>query len=183
MWRAIRRRARGSSGRGRKWRSTATCICAERRTIRFCWDIFTCWAGKCRSGETILRSTRGDINFANPFQLDPELNIEATSTISQYQVTINFSGRASKLALSYRSDPPLPDTDIIALLAREARERKARCGRAAVAADRTTARRRCFGGNFKRPRRANRTFISGSAISAWTRSWRGRRRNRRHRRG
>jgi translocation and assembly module TamB len=61
--------------------------------------------------------TRGDINFANPFQLDPELNIEATSTISQYQVTINFSGRASKLSLSYRSDPPLPDTDIIALLA------------------------------------------------------------------
>ena len=46
--------------------------------------------------------TRGDVNFANPFQLDPELNIEATSTISQYQVTINFSGRASKLSLSYR---------------------------------------------------------------------------------
>jgi translocation and assembly module TamB len=61
--------------------------------------------------------TRGDINFANPFQLDPELNIEATSTISQYAVTINFSGRASKLSLSYRSDPPLPDTDIVALLA------------------------------------------------------------------
>ena len=61
--------------------------------------------------------TRGDINFANPFQLDPELNIEATSTIGQYAVTINFSGRASKLSLSYRSDPPLPDTDIIALLA------------------------------------------------------------------
>ena len=61
--------------------------------------------------------TRGDINFANPFQLDPELNIEATSTISQYAVTINFSGRASKLSLSYRSDPPLPDSDIIALLA------------------------------------------------------------------
>ena len=32
-------------------------------------------------------------------------------------MTINFSGRASKLSLSYRSDPPLPDTDIIALLA------------------------------------------------------------------
>jgi translocation and assembly module TamB len=61
--------------------------------------------------------TRGDINFANPFQLDPELNIEATSTISQYAVTINFSGRASKLSLSYRSDPPLPDSDIVALLA------------------------------------------------------------------
>lgn len=61
--------------------------------------------------------TRGDINFANPFRLDPVLNVEATTTISQYQVTINFSGPASRLALTYRSDPPLPDSDIIALLA------------------------------------------------------------------
>ncbi len=61
--------------------------------------------------------TRGDINFANPFRLDPVLNVEATSVISQYQVTINFSGPASRLALNYRSDPPLPDSDIIALLA------------------------------------------------------------------
>ncbi|HKV04664.1 MAG TPA: translocation/assembly module TamB domain-containing protein [Candidatus Acidoferrales bacterium] len=61
--------------------------------------------------------TRGDINFANPFRLDPVLNVEATSTISQYQVTIDFSGPASHLALNYRSDPPLPDADIVALLA------------------------------------------------------------------
>jgi len=61
--------------------------------------------------------TRGDLNFANPFRLDPVLNVEATSVISQYQVTINFSGPASRLALNYRSDPPLPDSDIIALLA------------------------------------------------------------------
>jgi translocation and assembly module TamB len=61
--------------------------------------------------------TRGDVNFANPFRLDPVLNVEATSTIGQYQVTINFSGPASRLSLSYRSDPPLPDSDIIALLA------------------------------------------------------------------
>lgn len=61
--------------------------------------------------------TRGDINFANPFRLDPVLNVEATSTISQYQVTIDFTGPASNLALNYRSDPPLPDSNIIALLA------------------------------------------------------------------
>jgi translocation and assembly module TamB len=61
--------------------------------------------------------TRGDINFANPFRLDPVLNVEATSTISEYQVTIDFSGPASHLSLNYRSDPPLPDSDIIALLA------------------------------------------------------------------
>jgi translocation and assembly module TamB len=61
--------------------------------------------------------TRGEINFSNPFRLDPILNVEATSTISQYQVTIDFSGPASHLTLNYRSDPPLPDSDIIALLA------------------------------------------------------------------
>jgi translocation and assembly module TamB len=74
------------------------------------------------SGEMPFRGnvfdlTRGDINFSNPFRLDPVLNVEATSTINQYQVTIDFSGPASHLALNYRSDPPLPDSDIVALLA------------------------------------------------------------------
>src|SRR5712691_3212863 len=61
--------------------------------------------------------TRGDINFANPFRLDPVLNVEAATTIRQYEITLNFSGPASKLTLAYRSDPPLPSSDIIALLA------------------------------------------------------------------
>jgi translocation and assembly module TamB len=65
----------------------------------------------------VFQITRGDINFANPFRLDPEIDVEATSTISQYQVTIDFSGKASHLTLNYRSDPPLPDSDIVALLA------------------------------------------------------------------
>jgi translocation and assembly module TamB len=65
----------------------------------------------------VFEITHGDINFANPFRLDPELDVEATSTISQYRVTINFSGKASHLSLNYRSDPPLPDSDIVALLA------------------------------------------------------------------
>jgi len=61
--------------------------------------------------------TRGDINFANPFRLDPVLDVELTSTISQYQVTVDFSGPADRLSMNYRSDPPLPDSDIVALLA------------------------------------------------------------------
>ena len=61
--------------------------------------------------------SRGDINFANPFRLDPVLNIEATTTIRQYEVTLDFTGPASRLTLAYRSDPPLPSSDIIALLA------------------------------------------------------------------
>ena len=63
------------------------------------------------------RVTRGDLNFANPFQLNPDVNVEATTTIQQYEITLDFSGPANKLALAYRSDPPLPSNDIITLLA------------------------------------------------------------------
>ncbi|MBZ5700675.1 MAG: translocation/assembly module TamB domain-containing protein [Acidobacteriia bacterium] len=63
------------------------------------------------------RVTRGDLNFANPFRIDPVLNVEATTTIQQYEITLNFSGPTSKLTLAYRSDPPLPVNDIVTLLA------------------------------------------------------------------
>lgn len=63
------------------------------------------------------RLSRGDINFVNPFRLDPVMNIEATATIQNYEVTLDFTGPASHLTMSYRSDPPLPSSDIIALLA------------------------------------------------------------------
>jgi translocation and assembly module TamB len=74
------------------------------------------------SGEMQFRGnryqlSRGDINFANPFRLDPVISIEAATTIRQYEVTVNFTGAASHLTMSYRSDPPLPSSDIIALLA------------------------------------------------------------------
>jgi translocation and assembly module TamB len=68
-------------------------------------------------GGNRYRVSRGDVNFADPFRLDPVLNVEATTTIQQYEVTLNFNGPASKLTLSYRSDPPLPANDIITLLA------------------------------------------------------------------
>ena len=61
--------------------------------------------------------SRGDINFVNPFRLDPVLNIEATTTIQRYEVTVDFTGTASHLTMTYRSDPPLPSSDIISLLA------------------------------------------------------------------
>ena len=74
------------------------------------------------NGDLYLRDnhyhvTRGDLNFANPFRLNPVINVEATTTIQQYEITLNFTGEASKLSLSYRSDPPLPANDIITLLA------------------------------------------------------------------
>jgi translocation and assembly module TamB len=64
-----------------------------------------------------FRLTRGDINFANPFKLDPIIDLEAATTVQQYDVTIQLSGPGSRLQLSYHSDPPLPSSDVITLLA------------------------------------------------------------------
>jgi len=74
-------------------------------------------AGDLFFGGNRYRVSRGDINFADPFRLDPVLNVEATTTIQQYEVTLDFTGPSSKLSLAYRSDPPLPANDIITLLA------------------------------------------------------------------
>ncbi len=63
------------------------------------------------------RLTRGDMNFSNPFRLDPVIDLEATTTVQQYEVAVQLSGPSSRLTLGYRSDPPLPANDIITLLA------------------------------------------------------------------
>ena len=74
-------------------------------------------SGELYFHDSRYRVTRGDLNFANPFRMDPVISVEAATTIQQYEITLNFSGQASKMSLSYRSDPPLPPNDIITLLA------------------------------------------------------------------
>ncbi len=61
--------------------------------------------------------TRGEIIFSDPLAINPTLHIEATTTVQQYEVTLTLLGPANKLNLAYRSDPPLPPADVIALLA------------------------------------------------------------------
>ncbi|HEY3744530.1 MAG TPA: translocation/assembly module TamB domain-containing protein [Bryobacteraceae bacterium] len=60
---------------------------------------------------------RGDIRFFNPTRIEPVFDLEAQTRARGIDVNISFSGTASKLNVSYRSDPPLQPTDIIALLA------------------------------------------------------------------
>ncbi len=74
-------------------------------------------SGEMNFRGNVFRLTRGDLNFANPLRLDPVIDVEAVTNIQQYEVTIDFTGPASALRLSYRSDPPLPESDVLALLA------------------------------------------------------------------
>lgn len=61
--------------------------------------------------------TKAELTFADPFRIQPLVDLGLTATVQQYDVTLNVTGTADKLDVSYRSDPPLSSTDIISLLA------------------------------------------------------------------
>jgi len=66
---------------------------------------------------TKYRIERGDLTFNNPVRIEPALDIELSTRVRDYDITLGFHGPMSKLNSSYRSDPPLSSTDIISLLA------------------------------------------------------------------
>jgi translocation and assembly module TamB len=60
---------------------------------------------------------RGDITFTDPLRIDPILDVEATTRVRDYDITIGLHGTLERLTTTYRSDPPLSSEDIVALLA------------------------------------------------------------------
>jgi translocation and assembly module TamB len=63
---------------------------------------------------------RGDITFASPISIEPQLNLEASTHVRNYDLSITVTGKPDQpggLRVNYRSEPPLPQSDIIALLA------------------------------------------------------------------
>jgi len=60
--------------------------------------------------------TRGEVSFFNPVKLDPIMNVDLETKVRGVTVTINFTGPANRLNVSYRSDPPLQSAEIVALL-------------------------------------------------------------------
>ena len=60
---------------------------------------------------------RGEINFNNPAKIEPVVNMDLSTQVRGITVNVSFSGSLNKLNFSYRSDPPLEASDIVALLA------------------------------------------------------------------
>lgn len=60
---------------------------------------------------------RGDVTFSNPVQIQPIINLDASTRVRDYDITLGFHGTPENLNTSYRSEPPLPTPDILALLA------------------------------------------------------------------
>lgn len=60
--------------------------------------------------------TRGNIDFVDPIHIDPSINIQAETTVRNYQVFLSISGRADRLQLGMRSEPSLSQLEIVNLI-------------------------------------------------------------------
>ncbi len=60
---------------------------------------------------------RGEVTFNNPAKIEPVINMDLSTQVRGITVDVSFSGSLNKLNFSYRSDPPLEASDIVALLA------------------------------------------------------------------
>ena len=74
------------------------------------------------SGEVFFLGKRfeiqnGAILFTNAARTNPVLNLALSTSVEQYNITINLTGTMDKLRTTYTSDPALPSADIIHLLA------------------------------------------------------------------
>ncbi len=60
---------------------------------------------------------QGSIAFYNPVKIEPVLDLDLDTKSRGIDVILNISGPINKLNLTPRSDPPMPFSDIVALLA------------------------------------------------------------------
>lgn len=63
------------------------------------------------------RLERGDVIFVNPASIQPVVDLQASTQVRDYDITLDVTGQPDKLNITYRSEPPLPPADIVALLA------------------------------------------------------------------
>jgi translocation and assembly module TamB len=75
------------------------------------------------AGELFYRGVRyqlqrGIITFSDPNETKPNLDVSVTTTVEQYNLTLNLRGPFDALTTSYSSDPPLATADVINLIAR-----------------------------------------------------------------
>ncbi len=73
-------------------------------------------------GDLIFNGNRftlagGTVEFVNPSETQPVVNLAVNTTIQQYNITLRFNGPVDQLRTNYASDPSLPSADIINLLA------------------------------------------------------------------
>lgn len=73
-------------------------------------------------GSAVIAGTRyelqrGDISFTNPVRIEPVIDLTATAHVQDYDITLGLHGSPQRPIVTYRSDPPLAESDVLSLLA------------------------------------------------------------------
>ena len=72
--------------------------------------------GSASIGGTHYELQRGDITFNNPVRIEPNIDLDASARVEDYDIILGLHGTPGRLKITYRSEPPLPETDVISLL-------------------------------------------------------------------
>lgn len=59
---------------------------------------------------------RGLLTFANPYRLEPVIDLVANTRLREYDVTLSLSGTPERMNFDFVSDPPLAELEVIALM-------------------------------------------------------------------
>jgi autotransporter translocation and assembly factor TamB len=75
-----------------------------------------------REGHLVFRRQRFElerlaVRFVDPRRIDPLLDVQATGRIRTWDVRLRITGRADDLEVRMTSTPPLPEEDVLALVA------------------------------------------------------------------
>jgi translocation and assembly module TamB len=94
-----------------------------------------------REGQLVFRRHRFEVThaaarFVDPRRIDPVLDVQATTTIRTYDVRLQVSGRPENLEVRLSSTPPLPEADLLTLVAfGQTREQLAQSGGGVLAGE------------------------------------------------
>jgi translocation and assembly module TamB len=87
----------------------------------------------------VFRILRASADFADPNRINPLLDVQAETRVREYQIRLGVTGNADRAVVTFLADPPLSDSDILALLAigrrgEELKGKEADVGRSEAAA-------------------------------------------------
>ena len=73
--------------------------------------------GELQIGGSDYTVERGSLLFANPYRMEPVIDLAAKTRRRDYDLSLTLSGTFDRLDASLASDPPLADLDVLGLLA------------------------------------------------------------------
>lgn len=73
--------------------------------------------GRVEYGGNSYELERARVLFANPTRIEPVLDVVARTRIDPYLVTVRLDGPLAGLETTFTAEPPLPDLDVLGLIA------------------------------------------------------------------